>query len=248
MIEIKDLYVRKEEKELLKGVDLKVGPGQIHAIMGPNGAGKSTLAKIIAGYPTLEVAKGDILFEGKSILSLRCEERAHLGIFVGFQYPQEIAGISNFDFLMAAYNSKRKAQKLEAVSKKDFLTFLLPKLEMLKLTEDFLKRGLNEGFSGGEKKKNEILQMAILKPKLAILDEADSGLDVDAMKLVANVVKDLIDEDRSLILITHYSRFLKYLVPDFVHVLVDGRIRFSSDALLAGKLEEEGFDWLKVIQ
>lgn len=244
MLEIEDLQATVEDKPILKGLNLKVNPGEIHAIMGPNGAGKSTLAKVLAGDPAYEITGGQILFEGKNILGLAPEERAHLGLFMSFQYPVEIAGISNLQFLHAAYNAKRKAQGLTPVSEEVFSKILDEKMQLVDVRSEFKLRSLNEGFSGGEKKRNEILQMAVLEPKLAILDETDSGLDIDAMRVVSKGVNSLMTPDNALILITHYQRLLDYIRPDFVHVVIDGKIVQSGGPELALTLEDKGYDWL----
>lgn len=243
MLEIKDLHVKIEDKAILKGLNLAVKPKEIHAIMGPNGAGKSTLAKVLAGHPSYEVTGGEIIMDGQDILELDPEERAHLGLFMSFQYPLEIAGITNLQFLDAAFNAKRKALGSEEIAEQEFEKEVLkPLAEQLKISPEFLYRALNEGFSGGEKKRNEILQMAVLDPKYAILDETDSGLDIDALKAIAEGVKDLMRQgEKGLILITHYQRLLDYIKPDFVHVMKDGQIVRSGDYTLAQKLEEEGY-------
>ena len=244
MLEIKQLQATVAGKTILKGLNLQINPGEIHAIMGPNGAGKSTLAKILAGDPSYEITAGDLIFEGKSLLELNAHERAHLGIFLGFQYPVEITGISNLQFLHAAYNAKRKAQFLEPISEEDFNEIIQEKMQLVEVKNEFKSRSINEGFSGGEKKKNEILQMAVLEPKLAILDETDSGLDIDAMKVVAKGVQSALKPDSSLLLITHYQRLLDYIKPHFVHVVLDGVIVKSGSAALALELERKGYDWL----
>lgn len=244
MIEIIDLYVATGGKQILNGVNLIINPGEIHAIMGPNGAGKSTLAKVFAGDPDYEVTGGDILFNGESILELEVEERARLGIFMGFQYPLEIPGVNNFEFLFAAKNAMLKARSLPELTQEEFHAFLDEKLNLLKMKTQFKERNINEGFSGGEKKRNEILQMAVLEPSFSILDETDSGLDIDAMKIVAEGIHLLHSHVHSLILITHYQRLLDYIRPDFVHVFIDGQIVMSGDQDLALKLEEQGYDWV----
>lgn len=242
MLEIKNLEVSVENKPILAGFNLKVGKGEVHALMGPNGAGKSTLAKVLAGDPAYEVTGGEILFEGKNILELSPEERAHLGLFMSFQYPVEIPGISNLQFLHTAYNAKLKASGKMPVSEEVFEKVLEEKMALVDAKAEFKLRNLNEGFSGGEKKRNEILQMAVLAPKLAILDETDSGLDIDAMKIVAGGIKKLMGPDNALILITHYQRLLDYIRPDFVHVVVNGEIVQSGGPELALTLEEKGYD------
>ncbi len=246
MLEIRNLHARIEDgKEILKGISLTCRPGEIHAIMGPNGAGKSTLAKVIAGHPSYEVTDGEILFNGKNILDLEPEERAVLGLFMGFQYPVEISGVSNSQFLHMALNAKRKAQGLPPLSETDFLSLLEEKMAAMEIRSEFKERNVNEGFSGGEKKRNEILQMAILDPVMAILDETDSGLDIDAMKIVAKGVNSLINENNSLLLITHYQRLLDYIKPHFVHVMIDGKISLSGGPTLAHELELKGYDWIE---
>ena len=244
MLEIKDLEAKVDDKPILKGLNLTVRKGEIHAIMGPNGAGKSTLAKILSGDPSYEVTGGQALFEGEDIFDLDPEERAHLGLFMSFQYPVEIPGISNFQFLHAAYNAKLKASGKTAISEEGFHPILDEKMSLVEVKTEFKTRNLNEGFSGGEKKRNEILQMAVLEPKLAILDETDSGLDIDAMRIVAKGVNCLMNPENALILITHYQRLLDYIRPDFVHVMIDGKIVRSGGAELALELEEKGYDWL----
>lgn len=244
MIEIKNLYASIEGKLILKGLNLTVKAGEIHAIMGPNGAGKSTLAKILAGHPSYEVSSGEILFKGQNLLELEPNERAHAGLFMSFQYPVEIPGVSNIEFLRAAYNSKRKAHGQTEMSLADFNGVLDEKMKLMEMKAEFKERNLNEGFSGGEKKRNEILQMAVLEPELAILDETDSGLDIDAMRIVAGGVNQLRSTKVGLILITHYQRLLDYIKPDFVHVMLDGKIVQSGGPELALSLEEKGYDWL----
>lgn len=244
MIEIKNLCATVEGKPILKGLNLKVNPGEIHAIMGPNGAGKSTLAKILAGHPSYNVTNGEILFKGENLLEMEPEERAHAGLFMSFQYPVEIPGVSNIQFLRTAYNSNRKARGQSELSLPDFEKLLLEKMSMMDIKAEFKERSLNEGFSGGEKKRNEILQMAILEPSLAVLDETDSGLDIDAMRIVAAGVNQLMGPEMGLILITHYQRLLDYIKPDFVHVMLDGKIVQSGGPELAHELEAKGYDWL----
>jgi FeS assembly ATPase SufC/FeS assembly protein SufD len=244
MLEIKNLAVSKDGKMILKGLNLSMQPGHIHAIMGPNGAGKSTLAKVLAGDPSYAVEQGDILFNGVSILELEPEERAHKGIFMGFQYPVEIPGITNVQFLLAALNAKKKALGQNLLSEEVFNKLLEEKMIAAQIKKEFTERNINEGFSGGEKKRNEILQMSILDPLLAILDETDSGLDIDAMKIVAKGVNDFMRPDKALLLITHYQRLLDYIKPDHVHVLIDGKIVHSGDFSLALELESRGYDWL----
>ncbi|MCB1116496.1 MAG: Fe-S cluster assembly ATPase SufC [Chlamydiia bacterium] len=237
MIEIQDLHVSVEGEPILKGLTLTVKAGEVHAIMGPNGAGKSTLAKVLAGDPSYEVTKGSITFCGKDLLELEIDERAHAGLFMGFQYPVEIPGVSNEEFLMSAYNSKRETP----VSKEVFEVILTEKMKKIGVNPEFAKRDVNGGFSGGEKKRNEILQMAVLEPKLAILDETDSGLDIDAMKIVAEGVNRQLNSENALILITHYQRLLDYIKPQFVHVVVNGKIVESGGPELALHLEEKGY-------
>jgi Fe-S cluster assembly ATP-binding protein len=244
MLNINELKASIEEKEILKGLNLKVGKGQIHAIMGPNGAGKSTLAKILAGHPSYDVDGGSVEFEGKEILDLEPDARSHLGLFMSFQYPVEVPGVSNKMFLKTALNTGKKARGEETLTDSQFEELIVQKMNEMEMKPEFKERSLNEGFSGGEKKRNEILQMAVLNPKLAILDETDSGLDIDAMRIVAKGVNQFMSEDKSLILITHYQRLLDYIKPDYVHVMVDGRIVATGGPELALKLEEKGYDWL----
>ncbi|MDN3641639.1 Fe-S cluster assembly ATPase SufC [Lutimonas halocynthiae] len=245
MLKINNLRAGIEDKEILRGIDLEVKPGEVHAIMGPNGSGKSTLSSVIAGNETYEVIAGEIDFQDESILELSPDERAHKGIFMSFQYPVEIPGVSTTNFIKTAINAKRKAQGLDDLPAKDMLKMIREKSELLEMDRKFLSRSLNEGFSGGEKKRNEIFQMAMLEPKLAILDETDSGLDIDALKIVANGVNKLRSQDNAVIVITHYQRLLDYIVPDFVHVLHNGKIVKSGGKELAHELEDKGYDWLK---
>lgn len=245
MLSIKNLHAGIEDKEILKGINLEVKPGEIHAIMGPNGSGKSTLSSVIAGNETYEVLEGNISLDNESILDLSPDERAHKGIFMSFQYPIEIPGVTTTNFIKTAINAKRKAQGLEDLPAKDMLKMIREKSELLEMDRKFLSRSLNEGFSGGEKKRNEIFQMAMLEPKLAILDETDSGLDIDALKIVANGVNKLRTKDNAVIVITHYQRLLDYIVPDFVHVLHNGKIVKSGGKELAHELEAKGYDWVK---
>ena len=244
MLNIKDLEVSIDGKQILKGFSLKVCAGEIHAIMGPNGAGKSTLAKVLAGHPDYEVTAGEIWLDDCNLLELAPEERAHRGLFMSFQYPLEIAGLTNFQFLHASYNALRKSKGEETLSEEAFDKILNEKMALASIHESFKTRNLNEGFSGGEKKRNEILQMAVLDPRLAILDETDSGLDIDAMRIVAEGVNKLQGKDKALILITHYQRLLDYIRPDFVHVVIDGKIELSGGPELALTLEEKGYNFL----
>ena len=244
MLEIKDLKVRVSGKDILKGIDLTVRPGEVHAVMGPNGSGKTTLAQVLAGRVTYEVTGGSVHFEGKDLLVMKPEDRAREGVFMAFQYPVEIPGVSNAYFLKAALNAIRKYRGLEEIDAMDFVSLVQDKAKLLDLDETFMKRGLNEGFSGGEKKKNEVFQMAVLEPKLCILDETDSGLDIDALRLVANGINTMRSPQRAMLVVTHYQRLLDYVVPDFVHVLVDGRIVKSGDADLARNLEKHGYGWI----
>jgi len=246
MLEIHNLHARVEDREILKGIDLNVRAGEVHAIMGPNGSGKSTLAGVLSGRELYEVTEGTVKLEGKALLELDPEERAREGVFLAFQYPVEIPGVSTVNFLKAALNAVRKSRGQQELDAMDFLTLVREKLELVKMDESFLRRSVNEGFSGGEKKRNEILQMAVLEPKLAVLDETDSGLDIDALKIVADGVNQLRNEHRSFVVITHYQRLLDYIVPDFVHVLSEGRIALSGDRSLAMELEKKGYGWLEV--
>jgi len=245
MLNIKNLHASIEGKEILKGVSLQVRKGEIHAIMGPNGSGKSTLASVLAGKEMFEVTQGEIDYQGKDLFELSPEERASEGIFLGFQYPIEIPGVSMVNFMKTAVNEQRKHKGLEPLSSSDFLKLMREKKELVELDTGLANRSVNEGFSGGEKKRNEIFQMAMLEPKLSILDETDSGLDIDALRVVANGVNKLKSPDNATIVITHYQRLLDYIVPDFVHVLYDGKIVKSGDKNLALELEEKGYDWLK---
>lgn len=245
MLEIKNLHASIESKEILKGIDLKINAGEIHAIMGPNGGGKSTLAQVLAGRQEYEVTNGEVTYNGKDLLSLAPENRAREGIFLAFQYPIEIPGVSNTNLLKTALNEIRKYNGQEELDAMEFLTHLKSKMELVEMDQSLLSRSVNEGFSGGEKKRNEILQMAVLEPKLAILDETDSGLDIDALRIVANGVNKLKSKDRAIIVVTHYQRLLNYIVPDFVHVLYNGKIVKSGTKELALELEEKGYDWLK---
>ena len=245
MLSIKNLHASIGDKEILKGIDLEVKAGEIHAIMGPNGAGKSTLSAIIAGNENYEVTEGEILLENEDISELAPEERAHKGVFLSFQYPVEIPGVSVTNFMKTAINETRKANGQEEMPANEMLKVIREKSELLEIDRKFLSRSLNEGFSGGEKKRNEIFQMAMLEPKLAILDETDSGLDIDALRIVANGVNKLKSDKNAIIVITHYQRLLDYIVPDFVHVLYNGKIVKSGGADLAHELEDKGYDWIK---
>lgn len=244
MLEIKDLHVSVEDKPILKGLNLTIPKGEIHAIMGPNGAGKSTLSAVIAGKDGYEVTSGSISYEGKDLLEMEVEERAQAGILMAFQYPVEIPGVKNIYLLRAALNAKREAQGLGEIPAPEFMRLIKDKIAFMKMGGDFLQRAVNEGFSGGEKKRNEILQMLVLEPKLALLDEIDSGLDIDALKIVAEGVNSLRSPERSIMIVTHYQRLLDYIVPDYVHVLMDGKIVHSGDKNLALELEARGYDWL----
>ena len=245
MLEIKNLQATVAGGEILRGLSLSINPGEIHAIMGPNGSGKSTLAQVIAGNDAYEVSGGSITYDGKDLLDLEPEERARRGIFLGFQYPVEIPGVNNAYLLKAALNAKRKHAGLVEVDAFEFLKLAKEKMALLDMDPKFLNRGVNEGFSGGEKKRNEVLQMAMLEPRLAVLDETDSGLDIDALRAVAEGVNALRHPERAIVLVTHYQRMLDYVEPDFVHVLSNGRIVRSGDKSLAVELEEKGYDWLK---
>ena len=245
MLEIKDLKVSIEDKEILKGINLKVKAGEVHAIMGPNGSGKSTLASALAGRDYFDITHGKILYEGKDLTELSPEDRAREGIFLGFQYPVEIPGVSMVNFLRTAINSMREYRKQDPLPAGDFLKLMREKKKIVEIDSDLTNRSVNEGFSGGEKKKNEVFQMALLEPKLAILDETDSGLDIDALRIVSNGVNKLRSPENATIIITHYQRLLDYIVPDFVHVLYKGRIVKSGDKSLAKELEEHGYDWIK---
>jgi Fe-S cluster assembly ATP-binding protein len=245
MLEIRDLRVKAGEKEILRGINLWVGAGEVHAIMGPNGSGKSTLAHVLSGRENYEVTNGEVLYQGRDLLSMSPEDRAREGLFLAFQYPVEIPGISTTYFLKAALNSVRKHKGLEELDAMDFLSLIKEKMKLVEMDQSLLNRPLNEGFSGGEKKRNEVLQMAVLDPKLAILDETDSGLDIDALRIVAGGVNALRAPDRAMIVITHYQRLLEYIVPDYIHVLYDGRIVKSGARELALELERKGYDWIK---
>ncbi|HYD90260.1 MAG TPA: Fe-S cluster assembly ATPase SufC [Flavobacterium sp.] len=245
MLSIKNLHAGIEDKEILKGINLEVKAGEVHAIMGPNGSGKSTLSSVIAGREDYEVTDGEIILEGENIGELAPEERAHKGVFLSFQYPVEIPGVSVTNFMKTAINETRKAQGRDEMPANEMLKLIREKSELLEIDRKFLSRSLNEGFSGGEKKRNEIFQMAMLEPKLAILDETDSGLDIDALRIVANGVNKLRSKDNAVVVITHYQRLLDYIVPDFVHVLYNGKIVKSGGKELAYELEEKGYDWIK---
>ena len=245
MLEIKNIHARIDDKDILNGINLSINPGEVHAIMGPNGSGKSTLASVITGKEDYEITKGEILFEKLSLEDASPEERAHKGIFMSFQYPIEIPGVTTTNFLKTAINETRKARGEKEMDAKEMLMMLREKSKMLEIDSKFLSRSINDGFSGGEKKRNEIFQMAMLNPKLAILDETDSGLDIDAMKIVANGVNKIRDNHNAILVITHYQRLLDYIVPDYVHILFDGKIVKSGDKNLALKLEKEGYDWIK---
>ena len=247
LLEIKNLHasVEGEDIEILRGVDLTINPGEVHAIMGPNGSGKSTLAAVISGREEYEVTSGEVIYEGDDLLEDEPEERAHKGIFMAFQYPVELPGVSMTNFLKEAVNSVREARGEEELSSADFLQYMREKASLVDINADLTKRSVNEGFSGGEKKRNEIFQLAMLEPRLAILDETDSGLDIDALKSVADGVNKLRNDERGFLVITHYERILQYITPDRVHVMLDGRVVRSGDKELATKLEEKGYDWIR---
>jgi Fe-S cluster assembly ATP-binding protein len=245
MLEVKNLHVKIDGKEILKGINLKVNKGEIHAIMGPNGSGKSTLAQVLAGREEYEVTKGEVTYEGKNLFELSPEDRARQGLFLAFQYPVEIPGVSNTNLLKTALNEIRKARGEEEVDALEFLSLIKDRMKLVEFDQSLLSRSINEGFSGGEKKRNEIFQMAVLEPKLSILDETDSGLDIDALRIVANGVNKLKSEDNATIVVTHYQRLLNYIIPDFVHVLYKGKIVKSGGKELAFELEEKGYDWVK---
>ncbi len=248
LLEVKDLHVNVGDKPVLKGLNLTVRPGEVHAIMGPNGSGKSTLSKVLAGHPDYEVVSGEVKYEinfdMKNLLELEPDVRAKEGVFLAFQYPIEVPGVSNETFLRTSFNAICKHQGIETMGEAQFATFLKSKMDLVEMDPKFLDRGVNVGFSGGEKKRNEILQMAVLSPRLALLDETDSGLDIDALRIVANGVNKLKNKNNAIVLVTHYQRLLDHIVPDFVHVLADGRIIETGDKSLALKLEEKGYDWL----
>lgn len=245
LLEVKDLHAGIDGKEILKGLNLQVSKGEVHAIMGPNGSGKSTLSKVLAGHPSYEVISGEVLYEGANLLDLEPDERARSGVFMAFQYPVEVPGVSNSQFLRLAYNEKMKHLGEEELDPLEFNDYLKEKAKIVDMDPQFFKRSVNEGFSGGEKKRNEILQMAVLEPKLAILDETDSGLDIDALRIVAEGVNKLRSGENAIILVTHYQRLLNYITPDFVHVLADGKIVKEGGKELAIELEEKGYDWVK---
>jgi Fe-S cluster assembly ATP-binding protein len=245
MLKVTDLHARIDDKQILNGLNLEVKPGEVHAIMGPNGSGKSTLVQVLAGREGYEVTQGSVTYDGKDLLSLPAEERAREGVFLAFQYPVEIPGVNNVYLLKAALNAVRKHRGEPEVDAFEFLTLVREKMKLMQMDESFLNRGVNEGFSGGEKKRNEILQMAVLEPSLALLDETDSGLDIDALRVVANGVNSLRRADRSIVMVTHYQRLLDYIEPDHVHVLSGGRILKSGDKSLALELEKRGYDWIK---
>jgi len=245
VLEIRDLYTSVDGNEILKGISLRVNRGEVHAIMGPNGSGKSTLAKVLAGHPEYEVTRGEIYYEGENLLEMSPDERARAGVFMAFQYPIEVPGVSNAQFLRLAYNERLKHLGQEELDPLEFKDLLKERAQLVEMDASFMSRSVNEGFSGGEKKRNEILQMAVLQPKLAILDETDSGLDIDALRVVAEGVNQLHNDDNAIILVTHYQRLLNYIVPDFVHVLAGGRIAKEGGKELALELEAKGYDWLK---
>src|SRR5687768_126319 len=245
LLEVKDLHAGIDGKEILKGLNLQVNTGEVHAIMGPNGSGKSTLSKVLAGHPSYEVLSGEVLYEGKNLLELEPDERARSGVFMAFQYPVEVPGVSNSQFLRLAYNQKMKHLEQEELDPLEFNDYLKEKAKVVEMDPQFFKRSVNEGFSGGEKKRNEILQMAVLQPKLAVLDETDSGLDIDALRIVAEGVNKLRGPGNATVLVTHYQRLLNFIVPDVVHVLANGRIVKEGGKELALELEEKGYDWVK---
>ena len=246
MLEIRNLHAAIDGNEILKGINLTVNKGEIHAIMGPNGSGKSTLAKVLAGHPQYEVTAGEVIYEGKNLLELSPDQRAREGVFMAFQYPIEVPGVSNAQFLRLAYNEQRKHRGEEELDPLEFKDLLKERAKIVEMDASFMTRSVNEGFSGGEKKRNEILQMAVLEPKLAVLDETDSGLDIDALRVVASGVNQLLTPDNAIIVVTHYQRLLNYIVPDYVHVLAAGRIAREGGKELALELEEKGYDWIKV--
>ena len=245
MLVIKNLHATIDDKPVLRGLNLTVNAGEIHAIMGPNGSGKSTLVKIIAGHPSFEVTDGEIIYNGENLLDLEPEERAQKGVFMAFQYPVEIPGVSNMSFLRQSVNAVRKANAMEELDPLEFDDFVREKMKLVEMDDEFLHRSVNTGFSGGEKKRNEILQMAVLEPKLSLLDETDSGLDIDALRIVAKGINELANENNAVLMVTHYQRLLNYVVPDKVHVLVDGKIVTSGGKELALELEEKGYEWVE---
>ena len=245
MLEIRNLHASVDGNEILKGINLKINPGDVHAIMGPNGSGKSTLAKVLAGHPQYEVTAGEVIYDGKNLLEMSPDERAREGVFMAFQYPIEVPGVSNAQFLRLAYNERQKHHGEEELDPLEFKDLLKDKAKLVEMDASFMSRSVNEGFSGGEKKRNEILQMAVLDPRLAVLDETDSGLDIDALRIVAEGVNKLHSSEKAVVLVTHYQRLLNYIVPDFVHVLSGGRIVKEGGKELALELEEKGYDWLK---
>lgn len=245
MLEIRNLHAKIEDREILRGINLTVNAGEVHAIMGPNGSGKSTLAKVLAGHPDYEVTEGEVLYFGQNLFDLEPDERARAGVFLAFQYPIEIPGVSNANFLRMAYNEKAKHEGKDELDPLEFDDLLQEKIKVVEMDKSFINRAVNEGFSGGEKKRNEILQMAVLEPKLALLDETDSGLDIDALRVVAGGVNKLTTKDNAIVLVTHYQRLLDYIEPHFVHVLYQGRIVKSGDKELALELEKKGYDWIK---
>jgi Fe-S cluster assembly ATP-binding protein len=248
MLNIKDLHVCVNDKEILKGINLQINPGEVHAIMGPNGSGKSTLSKVLAGHPAYTVTKGEILYDNINIDSLSADERARAGLFMSFQYPIEIPGVTNISFLKSAVNAVYQGANKKPLDAVDFLTFIREKCKLLEMDESFLYRGVNEGFSGGEKKRNEILQMLAMEPKLSILDETDSGLDIDALRVISTGVNALRDSNRAIILVTHYQRLLNYIEPDYIHVLANGKIMKSGDKSLALELEDKGYSWIEQME
>jgi Fe-S cluster assembly ATP-binding protein len=247
VLEIRNLHAAIDDKEILKGLNLTVKAGETHAIMGPNGSGKSTLAKVLAGHPDYEVTQGEVIYQGKNLLEIDPDERAREGVFLAFQYPIEIPGVSNANFLRMAYNEKAKHEGRDELDPLEFDDLIREKMQIVEMDASFINRSVNEGFSGGEKKRNEILQMAVLEPKLAVLDETDSGLDIDAMRIVANGINKLANKNNAIVLVTHYQRLLNYIVPDFVHVLYQGLIVKSGGKELAQELEQKGYDWIKAV-
>jgi Fe-S cluster assembly ATP-binding protein len=247
VLEIRNLHAAIHGKEILKGLNLTVKAGETHAIMGPNGSGKSTLAKVLAGHPDYEVTQGEVIYQGKNLLEIDPDERAREGLFLAFQYPIEIPGVSNANFLRMAYNEKAKHEGRDELDPLEFDDLIREKMQIVEMDASFINRSVNEGFSGGEKKRNEILQMAVLEPKLAVLDETDSGLDIDAMRIVANGINKLANKNNAIVLVTHYQRLLNYIVPDFVHVLYQGLIVKSGGKELAQELEQKGYDWIKAV-